>query len=247
MGSALRGSWPNDGGQARIVKTRRAPAQPGRIWPCALSSAADERCRPPATSRRPRCLSSALCGLLHRAVDQHADSRHATRQAGWRALCAARRVVALSPVWPGQPASGVRIASGVGDDVRHHRRAGDVVAGPARGADRTLGFRSGRCFGGQAHRPQGPSGMKAIPPAVEKVMRHGVANRLDHGHCSADVRSAVPKQTARLWPGRCHGGLDQRARLPRFNHLPTGPRQQGDGVGVGLGLGGDLHAVAPVG
>ena len=71
---------------------------------------------------RGHAVPRALRCLLHRAVDQLADPRHAAGQAGGRALRAARRTAALQVVRPARAPGGVPVAAALGRDVRRHRR-----------------------------------------------------------------------------------------------------------------------------
>lgn len=82
-------------------------------------------------------LPRRLRRLLHRALDQLGDPRHASGEASGRALRATGRSVALPPLWPAGTASGVRWLAAIAGNVRRRPGAGDGVAGAAGAGDGT--------------------------------------------------------------------------------------------------------------
>lgn len=122
-------------------------------------------CRNCRSPRARRCVTAARLSrrmrrLLHRAVDFQPDSGHAGRQAGRRALRAARRRPALPDLRPARAARVLFGAAAVGRDVRRIARRGARVAHAARSRDAACGrsrwrratlacaVRRSRCVGG---------------------------------------------------------------------------------------------------
>src|SRR5690606_34591437 len=98
-------------------------------------------------------LPRRLRRLLHRAVHQLPDSRHAAGQAGRRALRAARRGAALPPLRPPRPPGLLQRTRAVRRDVRRDARTNTGLADRTRNPDPTAmiiylhGFRSGPASG----------------------------------------------------------------------------------------------------
>lgn len=180
-------------------------------------------------------LPPGLRGLLHGAVDQLADPRHAGRQSRRCRLCAARQCRALPPARPTGAAGGVWLTAAVGRHVRRQPPPRGALAGAAGVGDHTC--RSARLV--RLVRRHRPGLLKPIwsDCSIEELMAGGRGPQKPGGGNDNGPVLTGPFLGRRAMHGSA--GTPSGARWS-----PTGAGQLGGGVGL---AGGGGHGVTPGG